>query len=40
MLLLSVVPVMVGMFRVGSVTVLATTLNVVGADEKEVDTTP
>ena len=28
----------VGMFRVGSVTVLATTLNVVGADEEEEDT--
>ena len=30
----------VGMFRVGSVTVLATTLNVVGADEGEEDTAP
>ena len=28
----------VGMFRVGSVTVLATTLNVVDADEEEEDT--
>ena len=28
----------VGMFRVGSVTVLATTLNVVGAVEEEEDT--
>ena len=31
---------MVGMFRVGSVTVVATTLNVVGADEEEEDTAP
>ena len=30
----------VGMFRVGSVTVLATTLNVVGADEEEEVTDP
>ena len=30
----------VGMFRVGSVTVLATTLNVVGAVEDEEDTAP
>ena len=30
----------VGMFRVGSVTVLATTLNVVGAVEEEEDTAP
>ena len=30
----------VGMFRVGSITVLATTLNVVGADEEEEDTAP
>ena len=30
----------VGMFRAGSVTVLATTLNVVGADEEEEDTAP
>ena len=30
----------VGMFRVGSVTVLVTTLNVVGADEEEEDTAP
>ena len=30
----------VGMFRVGSTTVLATTLNVVGADEEEEDTAP
>ena len=29
-----------GMFRVGSVTVLATTLNVVGAIEEEEDTAP
>ena len=28
------------MFRVGSVTVLATTLNVVGADEEEEDKAP
>ena len=28
------------MFRVGSVTVLATTLNAVGADEEEEDTAP
>ena len=31
---------MVGMFRVGSVTVLATTLNVVGAVEEEEDEAP
>ena len=31
---------MVGMFRVGSVTVLATTHNVVGADEEEEDMAP
>ena len=31
---------MIGIFRVGSVTVLATTLNVVGADEEEEDTAP
>ena len=31
---------MVGMFRVGSVTVLATTLNVVGAVEEEEDKAP
>ena len=30
----------VGMFRVGSVTVLATTLNVVGAVEEEEDKAP
>ena len=30
----------VGMFRVGSVTVLAITLSVVGADEEEEDTAP
>ena len=30
----------VGMFRVGSVTVLATTLNVVGAVEEEEDNAP
>ena len=30
----------VGMFRVSSVTVLAITLNVVGADEEEEDTAP
>ena len=28
------------MFRIGSVTVLSTTLNVVGADEEEEDTAP
>ena len=28
------------MFRVGSVTVLAITLNIVGADEEEEDTAP
>ena len=31
---------MVGMFRVGSVTVLATTFNVVGAVEEEEDEAP
>ena len=31
---------MVGIFRVGSVTVLATTLNVVGAVEEEEDKAP
>ena len=30
----------VGMFRVGSITLLATTLNVVGAVEEEEDTAP